>query len=151
MCWDDNDIVNGRPTGAVRISFGLSSSTADVEAVLCFLERNFLQSLPPIPPPAQQALPRVAAELKGIWVYPIKSCGGCRQETWPLGPNGLLFDREWALVGEDGEVLTLKKQPQLARIQTHISLQSGMLHVQLPNNASYLLYSMQNKARGSLP
>ena len=126
MCWDDNDIVNGHPTGAVRMSLGLSSSEADVEAVLSFLQRSFLEAQPPDLSAPQASPPRISVELKGIWVYPIKSCGGCGQEEWPLGPNGLLFDREWALVGEDGDVLTLKKQPHLARIQTHISLQSGM-------------------------
>ena len=126
VCWDDNDIVNGRPTGAVRISFGLSSSKADGDAVLSFLQKNFLETKPPELSGPQASLRRDSAELKGIWVYPIKSCGGCRQEEWPLGPNGLLFDREWALVDEEGGVLTLKKQPQLARIQTQISLKSGM-------------------------
>ena len=31
--------------------------------------------------------------LERIWVYPIKSCAGFAPSTWPLGLNGLLFDR----------------------------------------------------------
>ena len=63
--------------------------------------------------------------LSGIWVFPIKSCAGCPQQSWPLGPNGLLFDREWALVGEEGEVLTLKKVPQLTAIQPTLDVAAG--------------------------
>ena len=31
--------------------------------------------------------------LERIWVYPIKSCAGFAPSTWPLGLNGLLYDR----------------------------------------------------------
>lgn len=31
--------------------------------------------------------------LERIWVYPIKSCAGFAPASWPLGPNGLLYDR----------------------------------------------------------
>ena len=40
-----------------------------------------------------------AAQLEGpvrlerIWVYPIKSCAGFAPSSWPLGLNGLLYDR----------------------------------------------------------
>ena len=33
------------------------------------------------------------ARLACIWVYPIKSCAGFAPSSWPLGPNGLLYDR----------------------------------------------------------
>lgn len=29
VCWDDNDVINGRPTGAVRVSFGYMSTFED--------------------------------------------------------------------------------------------------------------------------
>jgi molybdenum cofactor sulfurtransferase len=31
VCWDDNDIINGKPTGAVRVSFGYMSTYEDAE------------------------------------------------------------------------------------------------------------------------
>jgi molybdenum cofactor sulfurtransferase len=31
VCWDDNDVINGKPTGAVRISFGYMSTYEDAE------------------------------------------------------------------------------------------------------------------------
>lgn len=67
--------------------------------------------------------------LEGIWVYPIKSCGGVGVREWPLGPNGLLLDREWALVGDDGNVLTQKGLPRLALIEPRVDLQSGVMQV----------------------
>ncbi|DBA69485.1 TPA: hypothetical protein ACH3X2_001170 [Trebouxia sp. C0005] len=70
--------------------------------------------------------------LEGIWVYPIKSCGGIRVSEWPLGPNGLLLDREWALVGDDGNVLTQKGLPKLALIQPRITLAQGLMQVGMP-------------------
>ena len=32
-------------------------------------------------------------KLQSIWVYPIKSCAGFAPSSWPLGLNGLLYDR----------------------------------------------------------
>jgi molybdenum cofactor sulfurtransferase len=64
--------------------------------------------------------------LARLWVYPIKSCAGFEPATcWPLGPNGLLLDREWALVDADGAALTLKKVPKLATIKPVLDLQAG--------------------------
>ena len=72
---------------------------------------------------------RQQGSLEGIWVYPIKSCGGIRVTDWPLGPNGLLLDREWALVGDDGHVLTQKGLPRLALVQPRVDLAQGTLQV----------------------
>lgn len=33
VCWDDNDILRGKPTGAVRISFGYMSTYEDAEVL----------------------------------------------------------------------------------------------------------------------
>lgn len=64
--------------------------------------------------------------LKQIWVYPIKSCAGFAPASWPLGQNGLLYDREWALVDGDGAALTQKKLPRLATIRPTIHMDTGM-------------------------
>lgn len=31
VCWDDNDIIHGKPTGAVRVSFGYMSTFEDAK------------------------------------------------------------------------------------------------------------------------
>lgn len=72
----------------------------------------------------QQEQQRVT--LERIWVYPIKSCAGFAPNSWPLGANGLLYDREWALVDAEGAVLTQKKLPRLAAIRPIIRMDTGM-------------------------
>lgn len=57
--------------------------------------------------------PVVVAEL---WIYPIKSCAGVRLHSALLQRGGLQWDREFAVMKPDGEVLTQKVYPRLARI-----------------------------------
>ena len=65
--------------------------------------------------------------LERIWVYPIKSCAGFAPESWPLGQNGLLYDREWALVDAEGVALTQKKLPRLATVRPNLNMDAGMI------------------------
>jgi molybdenum cofactor sulfurtransferase len=62
ICWDDNDIVNGRPTGAVRVSFGYMSSYDDLAALLDFLHEFFVDSR--TTPPGQLAAAGAAAAVQ---------------------------------------------------------------------------------------
>ncbi|KAK9839312.1 hypothetical protein WJX81_007091 [Elliptochloris bilobata] len=71
----------------------------------------------------------IEGRLTAIYVYPIKSCAAFAAEAWPLGPNGLLLDREWALVGADGAALTLRQAPALASVQPSIDLAAGIMRV----------------------
>lgn len=41
MCGDDVDLVDGRPTGSVRISFGYMSTFRDADKFVSFVEENF--------------------------------------------------------------------------------------------------------------
>lgn len=36
--------------------------------------------------------------VKELWVFPIKGVKGMSVSSWPLGPHGLLYDRDWAVV-----------------------------------------------------
>ncbi|KAL5009872.1 hypothetical protein ScPMuIL_012177 [Solemya velum] len=42
-CGDDKDLINGQPTGSVRISFGYMSTWKDVETCLRFIRECFLE------------------------------------------------------------------------------------------------------------
>ncbi len=44
------------------------------------------------------------SQLVGLYLYPIKSCAPQQEQRWPVGPNGLLYDREWALLDDAGKV-----------------------------------------------
>ena len=44
MCGGDVDLVDGRPTGSVRISFGYMSTLGDADKFVSFVEENFVDS-----------------------------------------------------------------------------------------------------------
>lgn len=78
---------------------------------------------------AQCGAPRLAS----IHVYPIKSCAGMAPPAaWPLGPTGLLYDRHWVLLAEDGAVLTQKRAPQMARLAPAIDLRARIMRLSYP-------------------
>ena len=41
VCGDMVDLINGKPTGSVRISFGYMSSQADVDTLLQLIREGF--------------------------------------------------------------------------------------------------------------
>ncbi|XP_045209996.2 molybdenum cofactor sulfurase-like [Mercenaria mercenaria] len=46
VCGDDRDLVDGKPTGAVRVSFGYMSTLEDAQRCLQFIVDCFLESVP---------------------------------------------------------------------------------------------------------
>ena len=45
VCGDSMDMVNGRPTGSIRVSFGYFSLKADADKVLDIIRRNYIERL----------------------------------------------------------------------------------------------------------
>lgn len=88
VCWDDYDILNGKPTGAVRVSFGYMSTFEDAWKFIDFVVRSFVL----LPTNGINLNPLRSTEsshhLTSIVVYPIKSCSGFRVDTWPLSSTG---------------------------------------------------------------
>ncbi|KAG5546857.1 hypothetical protein RHGRI_018880 [Rhododendron griersonianum] len=144
VCWDDHDIVNGKPTGAVRVSFGYMSTFEDAKKLVNFIVSSFASW----PTQAEcvylsrarsicfpdEGLKRSTPKyfLRAVTVYPIKSCAGFRVDSWPLSSTGLLHDREWLLKSLSGEILTQKKVPEMCLISTFIDLNLGILFVESP-------------------
>lgn len=103
----------GRALGGVDTHLGLGGQ---VEAGACGAAQDGADSVPR------------RAVLSEIWVYPVKSCRGMRVRRWPLGPTGLLYDRDWAIVDAgSGAVLAQRKFPVLATIQPEVDLERGVL------------------------
>ncbi len=186
VCSDDVDMVDGRPTGAVRVSFGHVSTVLDVDAVVDLLQSHFVDGpqaawaatwpgaaaaaavpakvgmtetspcsgeskakakadrgavragsvLPTSSTASRAATVHHVATVHSLHVYPIKSCAGVSLsdpgQRWALGPSGLQFDREWAVVvpvssssspstTEVWRVLRQKDCPRLALVQTRLS------------------------------
>jgi len=41
--------------------------------------------------------------LAGLWIYPVKSCGGYEMSSAHVSPRtGLIGDREWVMLTQDG-------------------------------------------------
>lgn len=145
------DIVDGRSTGAIRISFGANSTIADCNHFLKFLEEKFLNQCPIYWSINSVSLSNINNELgnsvmlKDIYIYPIKSCGGMRVSRWPLTLSGLLYDRMWALVDNNNTIITQKKYPSLALLKISIDLENKLLNVSYnkPNNDDSLNMNTQ--------
>lgn len=66
--------------------------------------------------------------LQVICVYPVKSCRAYKvTDSWPVGPKGLLYDREWMVVSLSGAALTQKHDPGLCKIRPRVDLKRGVL------------------------
>ncbi|XP_024966183.1 molybdenum cofactor sulfurase isoform X2 [Cynara cardunculus var. scolymus] len=155
VCWDDYDISNGKPTGAVRVSFGYMSTFEDAWKFMNFIVSSFVllptdtRHLNPlrsgsIQPAMEGHRTTTEHHLTSIVVYPIKSCAGFRVDSWPLSSTGLLYDREWLLKSINGEILTQKKVPEMYYIDTKIDLKLGILHVESPRCKEKLLIELES-------
>uniref|UniRef100_A0A061S703 Molybdenum cofactor sulfurtransferase n=1 Tax=Tetraselmis sp. GSL018 TaxID=582737 RepID=A0A061S703_9CHLO len=137
VCWDDNDLVDGRPLGAVRASLGWMSTLDDVLALQRFIEDSFISSevedgnsaivLASPHGLSNSALGTELPRVEEIYVYPVKSLAGFRVGAWPVSSTGLLYDRHWAVLREDGAVLTQKRVAEMALIKPSLDLKRGIL------------------------
>ena len=59
-----------------------------------------------------------ALVLSGVYVYPIKSCGGISLTNAALDATGLLHDRRWMLVDEGGGFMSQRRHPRMALISS---------------------------------
>lgn len=72
-----------------------------------------------------------------ICIYPIKSCGAFKigpgvENCWPVGPTGLLYDREWMIVTSSGAALTQKQEPSLCMIKPMLDVDNDVLVLSFP-------------------
>uniref|UniRef100_UPI00358FB26D molybdenum cofactor sulfurase n=1 Tax=Myxine glutinosa TaxID=7769 RepID=UPI00358FB26D len=172
VCGDLVDLVNGRPTGAVRISLGYMSTCEDAHAFLNFMANCFVTrsqragvvstTLPYTRPFGSNDLDSSQTEtsmsfqkpqkntrpiLTNIFVYPIKSCAPIEVHHWPVGPRGLLYDRTWMAVCDDGSVLGQGREPRLCLVQPELDLHKRLLAVQAPGMRSLVLPLDQSESR----
>lgn len=145
-CGDENDVVDGMPLGALRVSLGAMSSLGDVDRLLEFIEEFYVEKpsettnllVPPPPPPVAvngtsttESKPRFYVE--SLCVYPIKSCGSFKVpegKRWEVRKEGLAWDREWCLIHQGtGVALSQKRYPRMALIRPYIDLDRGVLRV----------------------
>uniref|UniRef100_A0A672R208 Molybdenum cofactor sulfurase n=1 Tax=Sinocyclocheilus grahami TaxID=75366 RepID=A0A672R208_SINGR len=181
ICGDNIDLIEGRPTGSIRVSFGYMSSFEDCQNFLrfvvnCFVDKPLIldqkrltklksaepmesaasydlastpngqlghqkgQTISPSPERIAPSEDTVSKEeknngsshtLTNLFIYPVKSCASVEVTEWPLGPQGLLYDRLWMVVNENGVCLSQKREPKLCLIRPIICLASNTLQLQV--------------------
>lgn len=142
-CGGENDMINGMPTGAIRISFGAMSTRSDLETFIGFIEeyyveRHVFKTLPA--PPIKQATAtsqRPGFFIESLSVFPIKSCAAFKipaDQKWQVTASGLAWDREWCLVHEGTNVaLSQKRYPRMALLQPKIDADIQKLRILYTN------------------
>ncbi|KAM3928944.1 molybdenum cofactor sulfurase [Leptodactylus fuscus] len=186
ICGDNMDLIDGRPTGSVRISFGFMSTFEDAIEFLNFIVDTFVKK-------SSQSTPKMldyekfskirlsqsesngeesinangkitsntmvtwshifsnlstvertclckgreamrtnskAITLSHICLYPIKSCAAFQVSQWPVAEQGLLFDRNWMIVNENGVCLSQKQEPKLCLICPSINILENVMIIQ---------------------
>ena len=76
-------------------------------------------------------------EVRSIFYYPIKGCGGVALDTAQLDEHGIVGDREFMLVDEEGKALSQREVKEMARI--HSIAKGESLEVTVPDAAPLLV------------
>lgn len=136
-CGTENDVMNGKPIGMIRVSIGAMSTMSDADSFIAFLKEFFVHDSSPItmftPPLVVEDSSTSRFHVESLTVYPIKSCAGWRipfDTSWVVRPEGLAWDREWCLIHQGtGAVLSQKRYPKMALIRPHLDFHTGSLRV----------------------
>jgi molybdenum cofactor sulfurtransferase len=133
-CGEENDTLNGKPTGAIRVSLGAMSSRKDVTTFVDFLREFYVDSSPqqPLAQPEPCLSPSTFV-VESLSVFPIKSCAAFKipaDVSWEVGERGLAWDREWCLIHEGTNVaLSQKRFPRMALLRPEIDLRRRVLRM----------------------
>ncbi len=96
--------------------------------------------------PAATPAADVQATIEQLWVYPVKSCAGIQLPEAELTDTGLLYDRAWMVVDDEGEFVSQRELPRMALIQP--SFKMGQLMLRAPGMLS--LHLALDAAEGPL-
>ncbi|QGA20338.1 hypothetical protein EYB26_008040 [Talaromyces marneffei] len=133
-CGDENDIMQGKPTGALRLSLGPMTSSRDIDRFVWFITEFYAEESPLPALSDVQLLGTAEADryyVESLCVYPIKSCSGFAIPpgvVWKVRPEGLAWDREWCIVHQGtGTALSQKRYPHMALIKPILDFEKGLL------------------------
>ena len=137
-CGDNHDVIDGKPSGAIRISFGAMSSLLDVNKFIDFMEEFYVEKRTQSTEAQKSSTESQLIMYGGFFIeslsiFPIKSCAAYRipiDVRWLVKEAGLAFDREWCLVHQGtGSALSQKRYPRMALLQPSIDLREKLLRV----------------------
>ncbi|CAD0110415.1 unnamed protein product [Aureobasidium uvarum] len=136
---ENDDVVNGQPTGMIRASLGAMSTIKDVDTFVSFIIEFFLDTSNT--PFERTDSPTLSLEVplseqlhvESLTVYPIKSCAGWQvpaNTPWEVQPQGLAWDREWCIIHSGTSVaLSQKKYPRMALLRPNLDFSAGVLRI----------------------
>ncbi|KAA8893702.1 pyridoxal phosphate-dependent transferase [Sphaerosporella brunnea] len=135
VCSDDHDIMNGKPTGAIRISMGAMSTVDDVLTFVKFVEDFYVDKDAVRIDPEKASHAQTESIVESLTIYPIKSCSGFKIPAgipWEIRPHGLAWDREWCLIHlGTGAALSQKAYNRMAMLRPEVNLETGILTVRV--------------------
>lgn len=131
-CGSENDVLNGKPTGVIRLSLGAMSTMSDVRRFLDFTQEFFVEEISQAPATITSLEQRFYVE--SLTVYPIKSCGGYQipfGQSWQVHSHGIAWDREWCILHQGtGKALSQKQYPRMALIKPTLDFKEGVLRIE---------------------
>lgn len=156
-CGGENDVMNGKPTGVIRVSFGAMSAASDAIRFAEFVEEFFVDkscsaasSALPSPVLVQDASTS-GFYVESLAVYPIKSCAGWQVPNdmpWDVRREGLVWDREWCIVKTGtGAALSQKAHPRMALIRPALDFSTGTLRVKVVGSEEELTVPLSKDPR----
>ena len=105
-------VVDGRPVGTIRVSFGYPTTFGDIDKLVSVLGKMFVNGGPS---PSVGPLPGPIT-IKQIFVFPLTGARGYEVSTSKLDKWGLIHDRNWKLISEDGRIISTPQCPALATL-----------------------------------
>ncbi|GME67236.1 unnamed protein product [[Candida] boidinii] len=149
-CGDHMDIINHKPTGVIRISFGAMSTIKDIlELVNCMKEftKNSNMNIngannivvksnnnKQISDSNSIFNSNKLVRIKEIIVYPIKSCHGFvipKGVKWVIKPYGLKYDREFVLIDiTNNKPLNLKDFKKMVYVKPSIDFTNDQMVIE---------------------
>uniref|UniRef100_A0A8R1DRN8 Molybdenum cofactor sulfurase n=1 Tax=Caenorhabditis japonica TaxID=281687 RepID=A0A8R1DRN8_CAEJA len=149
-CGDEIDLINGKPTGAVRISFGRSSTIEDISALEQMTDTCFVESNESISATVQNSsLTMYTPSVIRLFSYPIKSIGSVGKDRYDLEQKGFKNDRMFMIVQND-VTLNFKMHPELCRLKATITDRNELNLQTVYNNDSFVL-SLDNSFKENDP
>jgi molybdenum cofactor sulfurtransferase len=142
VCGDHIDLINDRPTGAIRVSIGKESIWEDCDAFVAFLENFFVaKTMPTKEEPLNDISDPTQVTVSALYLFPIKSCAAQHVKRWKMNfPSGkLAFDREFALVDVSGSAMRLQNCPKMGLIRPSVNLEKRTLTVSAPGCEDLIL------------
>ncbi|WPT16868.1 Molybdenum cofactor sulfurase [Picochlorum sp. SENEW3] len=131
-CDGQVDSIDGVTTGVVRASFGYQSVPADADRIAAFVQKYFMDTSSISMDLAgkkesSELVSRVHVE--AMYIYPIKSCQPQQVCSWPLGHDGLQYDRFWKIVDANDRTISLKTCPLLCKVKPVVSTKEETLQI----------------------